>query len=327
MKMIKVTPLAAESFGARSMCTLVQTPDVKVLLDAGVSLCPFRFGYPPHPIEFQTISHLREKIAIAANQVQIVTISHYHFDHHTPNHEDWLVNWTQSIQTARQIYQGKQILMKNAKQSINDSQRKRALTFQHTSGKYAKTTDSADGKTFNFGSDTVMRFSKPVFHGLEDSALGWVIMVTIEYKDERFMFAPDVQGPMLQTTVESIIAETPDLLMLGGPPFYLSGSKISETQLSEATENLKRIVQIVPATIIDHHTLRDPEWEMRLKSVFEVASKAKHYISTAAEYTGHPNTFLEYNRAGLYSKYPPSDEFRKWMKLNGLQQSHAQPSI
>ncbi len=63
MKKVKVTPLAAESFGVRSMCTLVETPDVKVLLDAGVSLCPFRFGYPPHPIEFQTISHLREKIA------------------------------------------------------------------------------------------------------------------------------------------------------------------------------------------------------------------------------------------------------------------------
>jgi len=327
MKMIKVTPLAAESFGVRSMCTLVQTPDVKVLLDAGVSLCPFRFGYPPNPIEFRTISHLREKIAVAADEVQVVTISHYHFDHHTPNHEDWLVNWTQSIQTARQIYQGKQVLIKNSKQSINDSQRQRALTFQHTSGKYAKTIESADGKTFNFGSDTVMRFSKPVFHGLEDSALGWVIMVTIQHKDERFMYAPDVQGPMLQTTVESIIAESPDLLMLGGPPFYLSGSKITETQLSKATENLKRIVKTVPATIIDHHTLRDPEWETRIKPVFKVASKARHYISTAAEYTGNANTFLEYNRARLYSKYPPCEEFRKWMKLNGLQQSHIKPSI
>ena len=50
---IKVTPLAAESFGVRSMCTLVETPDVAVLLDAGVSLCPYRFSLPPHPIEVQ----------------------------------------------------------------------------------------------------------------------------------------------------------------------------------------------------------------------------------------------------------------------------------
>jgi predicted metallo-beta-lactamase superfamily hydrolase len=32
---IKVTPLASESFGVRSMCAIVETPDVAVLLDAG----------------------------------------------------------------------------------------------------------------------------------------------------------------------------------------------------------------------------------------------------------------------------------------------------
>ncbi len=92
---IKVTPLAAESFGVRSMCTLVETPDVTVLLDAGVSLCPYRFHLPPHPIEFQTIARLRQKIAEAADKASVVTISHYHFDHHTPSYEDWVVNWTE----------------------------------------------------------------------------------------------------------------------------------------------------------------------------------------------------------------------------------------
>ena len=68
---IKATPLAAESFGVRSMCTLVETPDVTVLLDAGISLCPYRFGLPPHRIEFQTISKLRKKIAEAADNPRI----------------------------------------------------------------------------------------------------------------------------------------------------------------------------------------------------------------------------------------------------------------
>jgi predicted metallo-beta-lactamase superfamily hydrolase len=76
---IKVTPLASESFGVRSMCTLVETPDVKMLLDAGISLCPYRYNLPPHQMEFRTI----QKIAQAAEQSQVVTISHYHFDHHT----------------------------------------------------------------------------------------------------------------------------------------------------------------------------------------------------------------------------------------------------
>lgn len=51
----RLIPLAAESFGARSMCTYVETRDVKILLDAGVSLRPKRFGLPPHPLEFKAI--------------------------------------------------------------------------------------------------------------------------------------------------------------------------------------------------------------------------------------------------------------------------------
>ena len=123
---IKVTPLAAESFGVRSMCTQVETPDVTVLLDAGVSLCPYRFSLPPHPLEFQKIARLRECIAEAADNADVVTISHYHFDHHTPSYEDWLVNWTQANETARQIYQDKTVLVKNPKEKINASQRQRA---------------------------------------------------------------------------------------------------------------------------------------------------------------------------------------------------------
>jgi len=68
---IKITPLAAESFGVRSMCTLVETPDVTILLDAGISLCPFRFGLPPHPLEFRTISFLRRRIEEAARNSTI----------------------------------------------------------------------------------------------------------------------------------------------------------------------------------------------------------------------------------------------------------------
>ena len=109
---IKVAPLAAESFGARSMCTLVETPDATFLLDAGVSLCPWRFGLPPHPVEFQTIARLRRKIAEAADEADVVTVSHYHFDHHTPLFEDWVVNWTEANATAQQIYRGKTVLVR-----------------------------------------------------------------------------------------------------------------------------------------------------------------------------------------------------------------------
>ena len=327
MGTLRVTPLAAESFGVRSMCTMVETPDVKVLLDAGVSLCPFRSGYPPHPLEFNAMVDLRKQIAEAAEKAEIVTISHYHFDHHTPSHEDWLVNWTEEDETAHQIYTGKRVLMKNPDLNINASQRERARKFQKTGGKYAKQLEAADGGVFSFGAETKLQFSKAVFHGSESSGLGWVTMVTVSYGDERFVFAPDVQGPMASITAELIKAQKPRLLLIGGPPFYLAGFKVDAVQLRNAVANLKSIVEAVPTTIIEHHTLRDSAWQTNLAGVSEAAAEAGHRIVTGAEYAGKANLLLEAKRARLYADHPPSKDFQNWMRLSGLEQSHTKPPI
>jgi predicted metallo-beta-lactamase superfamily hydrolase len=310
---IKVTPLAAESFGVRSMCTLVQTPDVKVLLDAGISLCPHRFSLPPHPLEFQIISKLRKKIAEVADGVEVVTISHYHFDHHTPSFEDWVVNWTEANETARRIYQDKTVLMKNPKEKINTSQRQRAWVFQKTGGKYAKKLEVSDGNTFTYG-ETILRFSEAVAHGSEDSMLGWVTLATVECEGERFMFAPDVQGPMSGHTLELILKEAPTMIMLGGPPFYLAGFRVKLAQLEQGLRNLESIVEAVPLVILEHHALRDEAWKQKINTVYQHASKAGHKIMTAADYIGNENLFLESVRKQLYLDYPPSSEFKQWMK-------------
>ena len=75
LKHIRLVPLAAESLGVRSMCTYVETPDVRILLDAGASLCPNRFRLPPHPEEIKAIDLCRRKIAEAADKAEIVTLS------------------------------------------------------------------------------------------------------------------------------------------------------------------------------------------------------------------------------------------------------------
>jgi uncharacterized protein len=309
---INVTPIAAESFGVRSMCTLVETPDVSVLLDAGVSLCPYRFSLPPHPLEFQTIAHLRQKIAEAADKASVITVSHYHFDHHTPSFEDWVVNWTEERETARQIYQNKTVLMKNPKEKINASQRQRAWMFKKTGGKHAKKLEVADRRTFTFGA-TKVRFSEPVAHGL-DSNLGWVIIATIEFDVERFMFAPDVQGPMAKETAELILREQPSAIMLGGPPLYLADFRVDTNQIEKGLHNLERIVQAVPLVIIEHHTLREEAWQQKIKRVYQQATTSGHSIMTAAEFTGAENTFLEAKREQLYRDHPPATEFKEWIK-------------
>jgi predicted metallo-beta-lactamase superfamily hydrolase len=322
---IKVTPLAAESFGVRSMCTLIETPDVTVLLDAGVSLCPYRFSLPPHPIEFKTIDRLRKRIAEAADKAEVVTISHYHFDHHTPSYEDWLVNWTEATETARQIYHDKRVLMKNPRERINSSQRQRAWLFQKTGGKYAKTLETADGKTFAFGKETFLRFSEAVSHGPDGSTLGWVVMALVECDGERFMFAPDVQGPMSAHTVELIQAAKPQVIMLGGPPFYLGGFKVDEAQLQLGLKNLVAVVETVPLTILEHHALRDESWQQRTKQVYETAAKTGHKVMTAAEFVGQENNFLESKRKTLYVENPPSKEFERWMRKDMTEKSHVKP--
>lgn len=310
---IRVTPLASESFGVRSMCTLVETQDVTLLLDAGISLCPYRFNLPPHPIEFQTIAPLRKTIAKAADKATVTTISHYHFDHHTPSFEDWVVNWTEDGETARQIYQDKIILAKNPKEKINASQRQRAWMFQKTGGKHAKVLEVADHRTFNFGK-TSLRFSEAVAHGFEDTMLGWVIMTVVEHGGERFMFAPDIQGPMSMHTLELILVAKPTVIMLGGPPLYLGGFRVEMAQLEQGLRNLEQIVEEVPLVILEHHALRDEAWRPKMEAVFQKASRSGHRILTAAEYVGKENLFLESKRKQLYLDQPPSAEFKMWMK-------------
>jgi predicted metallo-beta-lactamase superfamily hydrolase len=326
LKDVKVTPLAAESLGVRSMCTYVETPDARILLDAGVALCPNRFSLPPHPEEFRAIEKCRREIAKAAREAQIVTISHYHFDHHTPSYEDWLCNWTEADVTAREVYNGKIVLMKNPRQEVNYSQRRRGWMFQRTGGKHAERLEVADGKAFT-ANETVIRFSEPVFHGPENSALGWVLMTTIEFHDEKFMFAPDVQGPMSTHTLELICKQKPQLIMIGGPPLYLSQSSVDEGQIQTGLRNLAAVTEAVHHMILEHHILRDANWQQKTREVFAKAHENGHIVQTAAEFLGKHNTFLEAERKNLFAMNPPSREFRKWMNTADEAKRNVKPLI
>jgi predicted metallo-beta-lactamase superfamily hydrolase len=173
--------------------------------------------------------------------------------------------------------------------------------------------ETADGKTFTYGK-TLLHFSEAVAHGSEDLKLGWVIMVVVEYEEERFMFAPDIQGPMSTRTLELILAAKPTVIMLGGPPFYLLGSRTNMSQLKQGLRNLKQIVEEIPLVILDHHSLRDESWIPKIEDIFQKASETGHCIVTSAEYSGKENTFLESKRKQLFFEYPPSEEFNLWMK-------------
>lgn len=321
---IKIVPLAAESLGVRSMCTYAETPEVRVLLDPGASLGPNRFGFPPHPREYEALARCRRDIAEAAEKAEVITVSHYHLDHYTPSYNDWCYNWS-SQEVARQIYEGKLVLVKNYRERINLSQRRRGWVFTRTGGKHAKKLESADGKTLEFG-ETKLRFSDPVFHGPENSQLGWLLMCIIEHKSERFLFASDVQGPMHTETLKVILASKPQLAMIGGPPIYLEGL-VKQDHLSKGIENLEQLVKTVPLTILDHHLLREEQWKKQSKPIFDAASKSHHTVVTAAEFMKEKNNLLECRRKILFESETPSPEFKKWMKMPRSKRKLVKPPV
>ena len=325
LRNIRVTPLAAESLGVRSMCTFVETPDVKVLLDPAASLGPSRWGLPPHPREYEALAECRERISKVAEKADVVTISHYHFDHHTPSFTDWFCNWS-SAEIAEEIYEEKMVLAKNYRSEVNYSQRQRGWMFRRTAGKCAKTLEIADGRAFEFG-DTKLRFSEPVFHGAKDTFLGWVLMATIDHGGERMMFTSDVEGPMYDPTLMLILGAAPDLLIVGGPPLYLAESKVDDADIRRGMENLEELVKSVPTTILEHHILRDGEWRAACQGLFDTASKASHSVFTAAEFLEQENNLLECHRRELSETEPPDSDFKRWMRLPLSERRETRPPI
>ncbi|HVP40843.1 MAG TPA: hypothetical protein VMS95_02695 [Candidatus Krumholzibacteriaceae bacterium] len=322
---IRVLPLAAESLGTRSMCTFVETKDLRIVLDAGVSLAPLRFRLPPHPKEYEAMQESRERIEEKASHADVVTISHYHFDHHTPSFTDWVSNWS-SPEIAQKIYENKLVLLKNYKKDVNFSQRRRGWMFTKTGGKHAEKLEIADGKTFQFG-DTVLRFSEPVFHGSKNTSLGWVLTATIACDEEKMIFAPDVQGPMYDSSMKMIITQKPQLLIIGGPPLYLAGFRVEETQINEALEHLKQLVAAVPFIILEHHLLRTENWREQSKTVFETAQKTGHKVVSAAEFLGKEDNLAEARRKQLFDAEPPGEGFRRWSKISMSARKLVRPPV
>jgi len=306
------------------MCTFVETPDVRILIDAGVALGP-RFGKKPHPMEYQARAVCRARIREYASKSQVIIISHYHNDHHTPNYTEavWLGS---STQEAEQIYSNKIVILKNIRDSINLAQRKRGWMFQRFLKTIGSTCQVADGAKFEFGK-TIVRMSEPVPHGEETSGLGWVLMTTIESEHKKIMHASDVQGPMSKRTTTAILQQKPDLLLLGGPPFYLEKVKVGTEAIQQGVANAVTIARNVPTVIFEHHALRSETWIEEMQPIRQAGSETDHRVITAAEYLGQKPNTLESMRQRLYEDHPPSKSFLKWYGLDREKQRQTPPPI
>ena len=286
---MKVTPLAADSLGARSMATLVETRDVTILLDPGVRLAPWRYDLPPHPTEDERQKELWRRLKEAAKKADVLTVSHYHYDHHNPD--------------APSIYKGKLAFLKDGKFHINRSQRERASAFVRALKKYPKEIQVADGNDADFGG-TELTFSPAVPHGYDD-ALGYVVMARVAEGDEVFVHTGDVLGPPLKEQLGFLVDSNPTILYVDGPMTHMPDN-YPEEHTKRSLANLARIIRStdVRTLIVDHHLLRDRAWQTRIEPLMETADEHDVRVQTAAEYAGRAVDQLEANRDRLYGFEP-----------------------
>jgi len=335
-------PVWSDSMGAKSSCVLVKTPDVRILIDPGVSIMQKSF---PASMDKKTGWLRRGEKAVldASKEAGVVVISHYHYDHFTDfdaclykgkrlfvKNPNEFINYSQRGRAENFLgnvceefgeIELKSILEKNKKKSYPDPMEKMPLAAGQDFGDYGKRREELlekgrkrfaeradswntnmripeikfedieikfpEGKTFKFGK-TKLKFSNPLFHGVEYSNLGWVFATMVEYKGKRLMHSSDLCGVYIEDYAEMIVKENPDILILDGPPTYLLPYMMNSINLDRCIRNICNIIKNVDSELIllDHHLPRDSKYMERLKEVYDLAARENKTVTTAAEYLG-----------------------------------------
>jgi hypothetical protein len=340
--------------GAKASSFLIQTPDIRLLVDPGTA--EMQGSYPlPEPDKKSLRQKALQAIIGAAEEADTVFISHYHYDHHTLPEE------------ASELYRGKRLWIKDPNRWICRSQWQRARKFlgqlcQRFEGRSLESISQQPGKIdggdplnglplalsrdygdyqqrreellgkgrANFeqlvqfwqtnpwvketaigGSEilfvdgrelregeTRIRFTRPLFHGLEYTALGWVVGLVVECGGARLLYTSDLQGPTIEDYAEWVIGESPSLIIADGPPTYMLGYMVNRINLERSVENMCRILRQTPARVVvyDHHLLREPRFRERTGKAWEVADNEGKRLVTAAELLGQEPLVLKLGR-------------------------------
>ena len=335
-------PIWSDSLGAKSSCTFIETPDIKILIDPGAAIMQPSF---PAPVtkKMQWLRKAKSAIRKASKKADLIVISHYHYDHFTD--------------FDKHLYNGKRLFLKNPNEYINYSQRKRSENFLQSICKSFGNVDLKDffvkrkfknyedprkelpiamskdfgdynerrqqlldkgsnwfeklakywneipeipdlefdeieiryseGREFEFG-ETKLRFTRPLFHGIEYTRLGWIFATIIEHEDRKLIYSSDMGGPIIEDYREWIIKENPDVLILDGPATYLVPYILNLINLRRAIANTIKIIKKTGTELIilDHHLLRDRKYRETLGEVYKTARRKNIDVLTAAEYLG-----------------------------------------
>ncbi|MBD3406678.1 MAG: hypothetical protein GF411_11235 [Candidatus Lokiarchaeota archaeon] len=319
---IEIVPIASESMGVRSFCTRIGTPDLSILLDPSAALSK-RYRLEPHPQEYRMLESKLQQIFVEARRADLISISHYHFDHVRPGFTDFHYIFS-SREELQRMLEGKEIWAKDSRENINPSQRRRAYYFQKDIEGIVRKLKWSDSEKTKYD-NTSIEFSQPLPHGPERTPLGFVIATTIKYDDHSVVFAPDIQGPCSESTLQYLQSQKPSAVIVGGPPTYISRFRDHHRALAKSA--LRTLAKSVSVVIVDHHLLRDNEWRDWLVPIREAAEIEGNTVYTMAEVLGEKNRSFEAERIQLYETIPPNDDFMNWCNATDEYKKANRPPI
>ncbi|MFO7835944.1 MAG: hypothetical protein R6V83_04755 [Candidatus Thorarchaeota archaeon] len=305
----EIHAVASESMGVRSLCTQVTTPDITILFDPSAGLA-MRFGLEPHPLEYDALKTALADIFELARKSDVLSISHYHYDHVRPTFTNYRYNFS-SLEDTNHMFENKRVLLKDHRDNINPSQRKRAYYFRKHVGDAAEELVWTDGREFEFG-DTTVSYSESLPHGPDAKPLGYVVVTCVKHKDATVVFAPDIQGPSNRKTLSYLLSLNSDVMIVGGPPIYLPRHLFDEQNRQTALFCLVTLANAVETLVVDHHLMRSLSWKEWLKPSMNAAEESGNCVLCMAELEREDISCLEADRQRLYEERPPSQDFINW---------------
>ena len=273
---MKVKILASESMGVRSMATFIKTDDVGIIIDPSCTLCPRRFGLPPHKLEIEEREKRLRTINAYLKLSDIAIITHYHYDHFTNENAE--------------LYENKTLLAKDPLNFSHAGLMQRAKKFFSLLNENTH-IKIADNKTYKFGHTEIV-FSGPLHHGNKTSKV-YVLSVCIKNKGTVFLHTSDIQGINTEEQLDFITKCQPDILFLDGFPLYLIGKYYTKADFENSVNLLTVAARHTQTLIIDHHFTRSEEFRNLLPESIQFV--------TAATFMNEKEKLLEARRKELYS--------------------------
>lgn len=281
--------LGTESLGVRGLSCVVEVKDRRIVIDPGLALGYQRYGLLPHPAQVAVGEQVRRRIIEASREATDVVMSHFHGDH-VP-----LVNanpYQLKVNDVAHFFRAVCLWTKGS-EWLSSSMARRRISLSEALG---RELPNAEGH-----SDEVLTFSPPVPHGEPGNHLGMVMMTCIRGEGIVFVHASDIQL-LDREAVSLILRWQPDIVLVGGPPLYLS--RLLSRQRREAWSNAKHLARHVGKLIVDHHLLRSEEG---LSWLDRLSSETGHRVICAADFMERPRCLLEARRVELYQEMSVPD--------------------